>query len=1407
MKINRQLLAVLLTVCMLLTSFSSVLATTDNDTFADVKAGDWYYDAVSFVKDKGLMNGISDAAFAPDGTTTRGMIVTILWRMSGSPKAEGTQFDDVSADYYAEAILWASANGIVTGYGNGKFGPDDNIIREQLAAILYRYSGEVYEESMDKLAAFTDADKISDYAKTAFAWANAKGLITGMDDGSLAPQGGATRAQVATVLHRMHKGEGGATENPEDDKPDKPDDSKTTYIVTFDLNYEGKGAYKTVEVESGKTVSNPGKPNRSQYTFDGWFTEKEGGEKFSFSTPITKNITVYAQWSKKNVSTGGGGGGSHSHSYGAWTPNNDGTHSKSCACGSVVTEDCTLTLDNPCGVCGYKDGKYHIATVAELTDWAALVNGGNDFSGKTVVLEDDVDLTGAEWTSVGPFRGTFDGQGNTISNLTVNGTECVGLFGSVVGTIKNVVLDTASITGNHYVGGIAGYAYGEISGCTVKNVTITATPNEVSDGIYDNGDKVGGIVGYLSAEPTGILKDNTVEDVTLAGYRDIGGVAGMVNTVPSSSATVSGNEVTGVDVVADQTKTENYGYKTPNAGTVVGRIDSGDDVVVESNTVADDVTVTVKVATMTEDEEQKPVVAAIGSTTYSSLSAAIEDATNGAVINVLPVEITEPISPWSGDSTHASEKSITILGANYASNPSNSDSNNGTVLTGGMYLGYDDSKTRNHTITVKGITFKGKGLKVADQTNVVIENNKFLDITEGDAITVLDQEYNGQEGSVIVKNNYIDGVTESGKVGINLRNPYTVLVSGNTVKDTKHNAITIQKKAGNPENAGAVSITDNILEDWGVGGEGRALRAAFAATEEFVKNVVFTGNTMTHSDAPEEFVKITGANGVEIADSIWNSEDINPVADYVTGTTPYILVDGIITIDGVRVAGVSDSAGLVSVIENTEANAETIIYLQTGEYAVPQISINNNKNITILPAKNAEVTFDGQFFANSGELTIKGITITNENATSAGNSKSANNAVSAWGTAELNFEDVKFELKKDSGIVTWWDTDEGTTVNLKRCTFNANGYRPLQLTANANIEGCTFNNPYRYAAQLTANDAEINFKNNTINKTHDNGKPVYAIQLTCDYGNSNLVINGEGNEINRTVGDYEDALYVWEPGTGISNGFVDIDTIELNAEDGEFKALIGDKLCDTQDGGVVIETAEELSTVIANGASVVIADDVETTTTAAGYGQADIVQNGGTIDGNNKTLSVAGDGDYSAILTSGGEIKNLAIDNGFRAIFLADLTEDMVLNNVKSGGDGVAYAINTGTMVNGAYKLIATDCEFNGWSSFAALESASFENCSFGQGTYYGADSVYGRVIKPYVETVFTGCDFVSGFYIDLSMLGCDGEGNEIDADAKITLDNCKVDGVVITADNYADLLEEIELRAGKTLADCVIFK
>ena len=177
-----------------------------NNPFADVAEGAWYYDAVAYASQNGLMNGVSADSFAPDATTSRGMIVTILYRLEDSPSAAQADFADVAAGaYYAGAVAWASANGIVTGYGDGTFGPDTAITREQLAAILYRYAqylGLEVSQTAD-LTGYGDAADISEWAQQAFAWAVREGLISGMDDGTLAPRGTATRAQVATILMRL----------------------------------------------------------------------------------------------------------------------------------------------------------------------------------------------------------------------------------------------------------------------------------------------------------------------------------------------------------------------------------------------------------------------------------------------------------------------------------------------------------------------------------------------------------------------------------------------------------------------------------------------------------------------------------------------------------------------------------------------------------------------------------------------------------------------------------------------------------------------------------------------------------------------------------------------------------------------------------------------------------------------------------------------------------------------------------------------------------------------------------------------------------------------------------------------------------------------------------------------------
>ena len=174
--------------------------------FTDVAVGDWYYDAVAYVYENGLMTGTSGTLFSPNATTTRAMIVTILYRLEGSPVANGSAgFTDVAyGTWYTAAVNWAAANDIVTGYGSGKFGPMDPITREQMAAILFRYADFKGMDTSARadLSGYTDAGDISAYAVEAMSWANAEGFITGTTATTLKPQGSATRAQVATILTR-----------------------------------------------------------------------------------------------------------------------------------------------------------------------------------------------------------------------------------------------------------------------------------------------------------------------------------------------------------------------------------------------------------------------------------------------------------------------------------------------------------------------------------------------------------------------------------------------------------------------------------------------------------------------------------------------------------------------------------------------------------------------------------------------------------------------------------------------------------------------------------------------------------------------------------------------------------------------------------------------------------------------------------------------------------------------------------------------------------------------------------------------------------------------------------------------------------------------------------------------------
>ena len=180
---------------------------TDVNPFTDISEKDWFYGDVMFVYENGLMLGTSKTLFSPHGTVMRGMMATILWRMEGSPVPKGkNSFTDVEAGkWYADAITWTAENGIFAGYGKDKFCPDDPITREQLAAIFYRYADyKGYDLTVKgDLDKFKDADKITDYAKTAMQWAVGSGLVKGKSGNLLDPQGTATRAEIAAMLHRF----------------------------------------------------------------------------------------------------------------------------------------------------------------------------------------------------------------------------------------------------------------------------------------------------------------------------------------------------------------------------------------------------------------------------------------------------------------------------------------------------------------------------------------------------------------------------------------------------------------------------------------------------------------------------------------------------------------------------------------------------------------------------------------------------------------------------------------------------------------------------------------------------------------------------------------------------------------------------------------------------------------------------------------------------------------------------------------------------------------------------------------------------------------------------------------------------------------------------------------------------
>ena len=180
-------------------------APTSENSYTDVSEKEWYFDAVQYASQNGLMNGVGNGKFDPEGSMTRAMLVTVLWRYEGEPAEGENTFTDVpNGTWYTDAVAWAAEKGIVGGVGNGNFDPNGSITREQMATILFRYAQNkgIETSKRGELSGFADSGNVSSWAKDALQWTVAEGIING-SDGKLLPQGNATRAQVSAILMRF----------------------------------------------------------------------------------------------------------------------------------------------------------------------------------------------------------------------------------------------------------------------------------------------------------------------------------------------------------------------------------------------------------------------------------------------------------------------------------------------------------------------------------------------------------------------------------------------------------------------------------------------------------------------------------------------------------------------------------------------------------------------------------------------------------------------------------------------------------------------------------------------------------------------------------------------------------------------------------------------------------------------------------------------------------------------------------------------------------------------------------------------------------------------------------------------------------------------------------------------------
>ena len=511
------------------------------------------------------------------------------------------------------------------------------------------------------------------------------------------------------------------------------------------------------------------------------------------------------------------------------------------------------------------DVTYHIQSAEGLKAFRDAVNGGKTYQGYTVFLENDIDLANETWSPIGPnadaankFRGVFDGQNHTISNLYVDQTDqalyrAAGFFGALYGTAKNLTIENATVKslssgaatdngtavlagslynrgdvenvtvknavveGNRYCGGISGYTYGNIKNCTVDGLTIVCTPDNLT-GSYDNGDKAGGIVGTAWNEDTYVISGNTVKNFSITGYRDLGGIAGYLG---GNADLVTDNYVCDGKLILSNVN--DYGKTERKAGIFVGR-----GMTVGDTNNSDNVDISNKIAEGVETDGQGNYTVDAGTTAVAAALDAItadEENTNPVITVTAETEFSYPArKQYGNDAT----ETITIDGGGNIIRFHGTDSDWSSIGAKGATLIiknaiiYKDEPGNgawnNHALNLTG--------------NVIVENVTFHNsvcVAETATFTNVNFVETGEFYTAIIKatttsasfNNCTFTATNKGR-GIKVMDQYVdaaarvqceISVSGCTFETAKKAAVLVTNTAGAKVNWGEGNDISGVAAD------------------------------------------------------------------------------------------------------------------------------------------------------------------------------------------------------------------------------------------------------------------------------------------------------------------------------------------------------------------------------------------------------------------------------------------------------------------------------------------------------------------------------------------------------------------------------------------------------------------